>query len=167
MPRKYVLKKAPVDRDKIALCLNTMGNEGLSLRAAAARLNIPETTLRRYNKASMAGVSLATTGRLPPLSPYVQAELALIAKTAGQHGFGLLKEELRELIGSYIREHSSQDDDLGRYLRRHCRLFVDNTPSDDWVTDFMHRHHLSLKKPSPLERCRKEATADPFIVLEF
>jgi hypothetical protein len=51
-------------------------------------------------------------------------------------------------------------------MKKHCQ-FVNKCPSDEWVTDFMSRHHLSLRLPSMQEKVRKEAASDPFFIFEF
>jgi hypothetical protein len=166
MPRKYNPTKEQVDRQKIQQCLETMASEGLSRRAAATRFGISETTLRRHDHASASGKVLPPIGRLPSIPLDMQIELAIIAKTAARHGFGLLKEEVTKLVGDYVQANRNNNDGMGTYLRAHCR-FVNGVPSEDWVTEFMRNHNLSLKKPTPLERCRMETTSDPFIIYEF
>jgi hypothetical protein len=166
MPRTYKAKRPPVDTNKIKECLQYMIDNHTSLLAAATHFNLPETTVRRHYKASLEEKGVARAGRPPCIPIDTQAELAVIAKTAAAHGFGLAKEELKGLLGGYVQENWDADTNLGMYLRQNCQ-FNNKIPSDDWLSTFMINHHLSLQKPSPLQRCRKETAADPFIVYQF
>jgi hypothetical protein len=69
-------------------------------------------------------------------------------------------------MGEYVKDNLHKNNDLGEYLRVNCQ-FKDATPSSEWVTTFMATHHLSLRKPSPLERARGEVASDPFIIYNF
>jgi hypothetical protein len=166
MPRKYTAVKAQVDRARIQKCIEYMRTHSLSLNAAAKHFNLPESTVRRHNKSSHINTCLPPPGAHLSIPEELQAEIAMVARTAAKYGCGLLKWELRELIGCYVRENWDNEDTLGTYLRAYCR-FTDKTPSNDWVTEFLRNHHLSLKKPEPLQRCRKENASDPFLVYEF
>jgi hypothetical protein len=166
MPRRYIPHRIPVERTKIQECIEFMQNNGTSLNAAAKTFGLSEATVRRHYKSSLTGELLPHPGGQPSIPADLQAEIAMVSRTASSHGCGLMKEELRALIGSYVHENWEKDTSLGCYLRKNCR-FTDHIPSNDWITQFMHNHHLSLKKPQPLQRCRKENASDPFIIYEF
>lgn len=166
MPNNYVAKKVPVNRDQIKACLEHMRSHSLSLNAAAILFQLPETTVRRHNNYQQREVELPPVGRLPCIPSGVQVEVAQIARIAAAHGFGLSREELRKLIGDYVKENIQKDTSLGNYLRENCQ-FANNMPSDKWLANFMCNHHLSLHKPSPLERARRNTQSDPFIVYGF
>jgi hypothetical protein len=82
------------------------------------------------------------------------------------HGFGLSKKELRRFVGDIVVSRWNGEDETGAHLRRYCR-FTNKIPGDEWLEKFMKDNKLSLVKPSPLERSRATAAADPFIVYEF
>jgi len=85
--RTYKRKKERVDRQKIWDCLTYMHQKGVSLNKAAAHFNHPEATVRWHMKHRLA------QGETPPLSPgvlkslpsNVEAELAMMARTAATH----------------------------------------------------------------------------------
>ena len=138
----------------------------MSLNAAALHFGLPEATVRRYKKKISSDTPIASHGGIPSLPDNLQLELENIARLASTHGFGLTKEEFRLFIASYVKINWDANNDLGIYLRAHCR-FNDGVPSLEWMTHFMRKYHLSLKIPSVLGRCRSEAASDPFIINEF
>jgi hypothetical protein len=167
MPRTYkAIKPQPVDKIRIQQCLEYMVEMGLSLNAAANHFGLPEATVRRHKKHALLNAPLTSPGGQPSLPPDMQADIASIARISASHDFGFSKEELRLFIGGFIQENWDATTPLGNYLRKYCR-FKDHLPSNDWVTSFLSDHHLSLKKPSLLEKCRHESASDPFIIYEF
>jgi hypothetical protein len=166
MPRVYKRKNEPLDREKVQECLQYMRDHNTSLLAAANHFQLDESTVRYHRKRKLQGQTLAPIGRLPSIPEHLETELALVCRVSAEHGFGLQKVDVQQLIGEYIKENIQQNNEMGEYLRANCR-FNEGVPSADWVTSFMKLHHLSLRKPSPLERVRKEAAADPFVVYEF
>jgi hypothetical protein len=166
MPRKYLLKKEPVDREKLQNCLRVIREEGVSVNAAALQFGIPEATVRRHNNANKFGECVSPIGRVPYVPPDVQSELAVIAKTAARHGFGLTREEVRDLVAGYVQENWDKENVLGMYLRKNCK-FVNRVPSLDWVAQFIEDYNLSLQKASLLERSRKDTASNPFIIYNF
>jgi hypothetical protein len=166
MPRTYVCKKALVDRDAVAQCLQAYDEGGISLRQAATNFNLPYTTVQRHFQAKRQSVTLPPVGRLPSLPIHISTDIAVIAKTAAANGFGLLKVELKAFIGDFLKANWDSDCDVGHYLRQNCR-FRDKVPSDEWLTEFMQHHHLSLVVPSAMEKVRKDATSDPFLIYHY
>jgi hypothetical protein len=140
---------------------------GMSIRAAAARFQIPEPSLRRYWHLYLTDTPRALHGGTPSLPPQVEIQLASVVKVASASGFGFTTEEIKEFVGAYVREQWYKDDDVAHYLQRHCRFGADKIPGKDWMSNFMRNHHLSLKSPGSLEKCRKTAEADPFLIYEF
>ncbi|CAG4927882.1 unnamed protein product [Colias eurytheme] len=45
--------------------------------------------------------------------------------------------------------------------------FKGGIPGEDWFLNFKKRHHLSIRKPEPLEYARKKAATDPFIIYGY
>jgi hypothetical protein len=167
MPRTYIRKKeSQVDYQKVAECVKAIREQGLSIRNAAAQISIDKSVIHRHLKASYTQMVLSPPGRLQSLPPHLEAEIAGVAKTAAAHGFGLQKKELKEFTQNVVIQTWELESECGTYLKKHCQ-FVNKCPSDEWVTDFMSRHHLSLRLPSMQEKVRKEAASDPFLIFEF
>lgn len=170
MPWAYKRKKvvqSVEDKEKMVNCLKRIQEDhGISIREACREFDLPLTTVRRHLKADILNLTLLPPGGVPSLPLDVQIDIAAIAKMSARHGFGLLFVELKNFIGDFVAANWNSDGDIGRYLRCHCQ-FVDRTPSNHWVTIFMKQHHLSLVVPSPIERKRKEAASDPFLIYEF
>jgi len=155
-------KRAAPDRERIVECLNKIAT-GVSIRSACREFQLAKSTVLLHKKAQS---PLLDIGCRPYLPSSLAEEIAAIAKEAAQHGFGLSKKELLSFVGAVVQLRKNDADKVGEYLRLHCR-FVDDIPSHEWVEKFMKDHNLTLKKPSPLERCRVNSAADPFIVYEF
>lgn len=166
MPYDYQRKKDPIDREKLQECLDMITSGQATVHSTSTQLNLPRTTVRRHLKAQQTGQLLLNPGMPPSLPPLLAAEIAVVAKTAATTGFGLSKADLILFVGDVVSGRLKVDDDIGMYLRQHCR-FPNCIPSHDFIEKFMRDHHLSLVKPSPLERARAQAQADPFLVYEF
>lgn len=67
-------------------------------------------------------------------------------------GFGLLKEEIKEVVQEFVTIHNIKTP------------FKNNRPCDDWFLAFKNRHN---KKPEGLEIAWRNITSDPFIVYGF
>lgn len=154
-----------MDKDVLQHCLATV-SQGRSINSVASESGVARATLQRHVLASQAGQPMQPPGNLPYLPPILAAEIAVVAKTAARHGFGLSKKDLRVFVGDAVISRLEGNDDTGLYLRKHCH-FQDQLPSHDWVEKYMKDNRLSLVKPSPLERCRFQSAADPFIIYEF
>jgi hypothetical protein len=168
MPRVYKKKllKRAVDNDSINECLEYMRANQCSLNSAATTFNIPESTLRYHNKRQMSDMPLQPIGHRSSLPTQVEVDLAVLVRTSSRHGFPLSKEDVRALVGNFVEQQIINDTEVGRYLKDNC-VFKMHVPSLDWVTEFMRRHHLSLHKPSTLERTRYQAASNPFTIYHF
>jgi hypothetical protein len=165
MPYKYERKTFPVDHELIELAIERiLGGESENI--VCHDLMLSRATVQRHRKAQMAHVLLQKPGSLSSLPSNLEKDISVVARVAADNGFGISKAELQSFIADIVKRHLSENSDLGNYLRNHCK-FVDGLPSSDYVTKFMNRNHLSLIKPSPLERCRSEAAGDPFIISRF
>jgi hypothetical protein len=166
MPYKYQRKKEPVDKEKLAECLVIIAT-GASVLGAASALGLPRTTVNRHFLAQQSGQLIRATAGMPPsLHPTLSAEISVVAKTAASTGFGLSKTDLIIFVSDVVKARLEVEDDIGKYLRQHCR-FPHGIPSHDFIENFMRDNHLSLVKPAPLERARAQAQADPFLIYEF
>jgi hypothetical protein len=94
-------------------------------------------------------------------------ELATIIKVSAANGFGFTTDEAKEFVGGYVRRQWMETNEVAHYLHLHCQFGEDKVPGKDWLAKFMKTHHLSLQKPGTLEKTRKLAEANPFLIYEF
>jgi hypothetical protein len=149
----------------MAECLQAISS-GISMKRACTEFGLARATVQRHMRAAILQKPLLSAGAHPSLPPALTAEIAAVANSAALHGFGLSKTDLTAFVSDTVRACWNANDDIGHYLRSHCR-FNNHTPGHDWIEHFMRDHHLSLVKPSPLERSRVNSAADPFVVYEF
>jgi transposase-like protein len=167
MPSKYICKKPPrATAETLQRCLNDVENENISIREAARRHGVPPTTIRDYRDALSLGHAHNPVGRSPSLPADVVSDLATLVKLAARYGFPFTSDEIKLFIASYVRRCWNVEDDLGRYLRRHC-AFQNFMPGKDWMKSFLQQHNISRKTPASLEKCRKLAASDPWLIYEF
>ncbi|KAJ8941044.1 hypothetical protein NQ318_015521 [Aromia moschata] len=70
-------------------------------------------------------------------------------------GFALTKEEVKSAVQTYVNENNIKT------------TFKEGKPGDDWFRLFCKRNRLSQKKMEQLEKCRRKATSDTFIIYGF
>lgn len=122
-----------------------------SKRGRARKYGISKDLLDRRLK----GKGLNTAGRPPAIPAAEEKELAESLIIMSKWGFGLTKEETKDLIQTYVRENGISTP------------FTFDRPGDDWYLGFQKRFNLTIKKPEPLEKTRREITGDPFIIYDF
>lgn len=150
MPKVYVKKKRPYDESDITKALELIEKNELSLRQAAKNFQIDKSVLSRRR----AGV-VTTQGRKTALKPEMETDLSNKIKIMAKWGFALTKSEILNTIQSYVQEN-----DL-------CTQFKNGRPGNDWFRGFCQRHKLSQKKLEQLEKSRRKATSDPYIIYGF
>lgn len=166
MPRNYQRKKEPVNKEVLEQCL-TMISQGAAISHAAKECGLNFYTVRIHLLARQQGISLLPSPGHPPSIPLQLAEeIAAVVKAAASHGFGLLKTEVSTFVQEVVKSRWNEADSVGQYLRQHCP-FKERLPSHDWVEQFMEDHHLTLRKPSNLERYRVTSVSDPFVIYPF
>jgi transposase len=111
---------------------------------AAREHNIPYSTIYTHAK-GIRGIKSTTKGRPTVLSVDDERKLVLCLKTLEQWGFGLIRKELLEKVGQFVRKNHIDTP------------FKNGTPGKDWFLSFKKRHQN-------VEFARKNAT-DPFIIL--
>jgi len=114
----------------------------LSLWAAAKRYGMQESTIR-------------LRGRRPALSQEGEAELAKVIGSLSTLGFSPTREQVKDLVKEYIQEKNLKTP------------FKNDRPGKDWLSLFMARNQLSLKKATIISTARKSVTANPFVVYDF
>lgn len=122
-----------------------------TLRGAAKHYNIDKSYLSRRSN----GGGIKKRGRKQVLSENLEQNLARCLKTMGQWGFGLSKEDAKNVVKEYVQQSGLETP------------FSSGKPGNVWFKNFQKRNGLSLKKPEQLEACRRKATSDPYIIYEF
>ncbi len=164
---KYTRKTTPIDPAVMSECLSAVEG-GMPVNAAANAYRVPETTLRRYWKAILSDAQIQSHGGKPSLPPDVEIELATVVKVAAANGFGYSMDEIKEFVGEFVRKKWDDEDDVACYLRENCRFNREHRiPGKDWMKGFMRTHNLSLQKPGALEKTRKTAESNPFLIYPF
>ena len=75
---------------------------------------------------------------------------------------------MKVFVGRYVTECWNMNNEVGEYLRTYCHFVgPDRIPGDEWMIRFATSHNLSLKRPSSLEKCRKIAASNPYLIYEF
>jgi hypothetical protein len=159
-----MLKRTPPDLASIEQCLNKIAS-GSSVRSCCKEFGLAKSTVLLHQKAQNES-PLLSIGRQPYLPQALSKEISATAKDAAQNGFGLSKKELKVFVHHVVQSRWNNVDQVGEHLRKYCR-FKDGNVSDEWIEKFMSDNHLTLRKPSSMERCRAKAAADPFVVYEF
>nr|WP_253308816.1 hypothetical protein [Rickettsia endosymbiont of Ceutorhynchus assimilis] len=151
MPRKYIPKPKKYTKEDLDKAAKLVRTEGFSVRAAADAFHIDKSKLSRY----MNKKNSTKQGRKTSLSLEVEQDLASKLITMAQWGFALTKQEVKNAVQTYVQENNLNT------------AFKNGRPGDDWFRDFCRRNRLSQKKMEQLEKSRRLATSDPFIIYSF
>lgn len=136
-------------------------NEGKSIRATAEEFKIEKMFLCRHitklreelNEAEC--ITKKKVGGQLALSEENEVMIAHHLKTMAKWGFALGKSEVLDVIEEYVQQNEL------------ITRFKNNRPGNDWFVGFCKRQKLSLKKLEALEKTRRIATSDPFIIYHF
>ena len=155
MPRNYTKKGKCYNEDlnkaleEVQDCISK--NLPYSERAIARKYNIQKDVFNRRLK----GLNTGVAGRKTAIPLAEEEELAESLKTMSRWGFGLLKEEIKNVVHEYVIKHNIKT------------AFKNNRPGVDWFLAFKERHNLAVKKPESLEVTRRNVTSDPFIIYDL
>ena len=94
-------------------------------------------------------------GRSTALPTDVEKSLAGHLVTMAKWGFALTRRDVMNVTKEYVEQNAL------------AVPFKDNMPGKYWFINFCQRNKLSLKNMERLEKCRRRATSDPFIIYEF
>lgn len=122
----------------------------LFLREAAKKYQIDKSVLSRRRT----GV-VTKQGRKTCLTPEMENDLSGKIKIMSKWGFALTKNEILNTIRAYVEENGL------RTQFKNCR------PGNDWFRGFCKRNKLSQRKLEQLEKNRRKATSDPYIIYGF
>ena len=70
-------------------------------------------------------------------------------------GMGPTVREFQEIVCEYITANEI------------VTPFTDNRPGLDWVSNFLRRHNLALKKGGQMQLARRASTGDPFVIFGY
>lgn len=139
-------------------------------RAAARSLNISTDKLRREmerGQMERRGVAVAVQvqGKATALHPEVEAELAENIRVMCRAGFPRpppppLLANIPEFVQAWIKMDVPGRSVLAWEERGHL-------PGSEWAGSFMKRNKLSLKRSGAMERKRKTANEDPFLIYDY
>lgn len=152
MVRTYIRKKGnpPYTKDALMQAVEEVRSGNMSGYRAAKYFNIPRMTIIDHLKGRR-GVKSSSFGRPPVLSIETEKKLADLLHIMERNGFGLSRKEVVELVANYIICNNIQTP------------FKNGIPGKDWVSNFIKRNNMSIKKPQAVEYSRKKV-CDPFII---
>lgn len=151
MPRTYVPKPKRYTEKDLDKALNLIKEGKLGVREAARQFKIDKSKLSR----SLNCKNKSKRGRKQALSMEQETDLTQKIIVMAKWGFALSKEEIKRVVQTYVSENNIRT------------VFKNGKPGDDWFRLFCERNGLSQKKMEQLEKCRRTATSDPFIIYSF
>lgn len=158
MPRNYqrLTKRRSYTQNQLNEALQKCRNGTLTIKACAERYRIPRETLRDHLKGRRGkrGPTVGGGGGPTALPAAAESELAECLRIMAKWGFGLSRTEVMDLVEVYIKSNNIKS------------RFKNGRPGEDWWLSFKKRHHLSIRKPEPLEHTRNTQT-NPFTVYGF
>ena len=92
------------------------------------------------------------SGRKTVLDNPEEKQLANCIGSLCRLGVSPTRNQIQDLVKDYVERHGLSN------------LFKDNRPGKDWLTTFMTRNNLSMKRANMISAARKSATANPFII---
>lgn len=123
----------------------------LSFREAGSKYNIDKSLIWR----KIHNLNNSKQGRKTVLTKEEEEDLADKIRTMAKWGWALTRKEIRELVHIYVVQNSIKNNFKGDY------------PGKDWLQLYFNRNGLVSKKMEQLEKSRREATSDPFIIYNF
>lgn len=151
MPRNYVPKKRSYTKEQLAEVVDLIKRNLISIRKAAERYKIDKSTLSRHVR----GLSTGKQGRRTCLSVSEEQDLTEKLTIMAKWGFALTKEDVKMSVQAYVLQNNLETP------------FRDSLPGDEWFRSFCKRNRLSQKKMEQLEKCRRNATSNPFLIFGF
>ncbi|XP_072380582.1 uncharacterized protein [Diabrotica undecimpunctata] len=156
MPRKYIKKKTVEkysQEDLLrAVCVK---NKNCTYHQASQRHNVPLAVIFHTIKGRKIPENKMEGGRPTVLSKEVEEQIVECLKARARMGYPCNKEELRDLIATFVKESNLQTP------------FKDGRPGLDWYYSFMNRNKtLTFKKPEHLQKARKDQRK-PEVIYSF
>ena len=142
--------KVDWDESNMNKALEEIRKGSLSFRKASLKYNIPVSTLSSRTKALN-----VPTGRKQTLSSTTEDSIAKCLHVLCNCGFSPSVEEFLDLVQCHLNRSGITN------------AFKNNRPGRHWLSNFMERNNLSLKKANVISKARKAATSNPFIIYDF
>jgi hypothetical protein len=143
MPPK--VRRLNYNDEDLVEAVKAVKEEGISLRAASERYNVPKSTI----KDRMSETHGTKMGRPPILSPDEEKMLVERLKILGTWGFPLTKMDFCHFVKAYL-------DKKGVKTR-----MKDNMPTFGFVETFLGRHkELTLRVANPIKRARASVSRE-------
>ena len=107
--------------------------EGSSIRRAAKRIGMDESTLRKKIKRQKVPLEeieclevIEQRGVKRSLPEEAEVSLAAMIRLCARWGFGLSGNEVKDLVRDYVAANREAETEVGAYLRRSCQFKVCN-----------------------------------------
>ena len=113
------------------------------------------TGLRKRRDMRRQGNQLVGSGRKPTFDIEQETELAKCISTLCQLGFSPTRAQIKDFVQEFVSLHEIKIP------------FKDGRPGKVWLSGFMKRNGLSLKKANMICAARKSITSNPFIINDF
>lgn len=155
MVNKYIKKRGERYSPQLLQKALTLVSNGQSIRSVAKQLCIQPMFLCRYIKKQNSNEEAKKPGRTTALPAEVEKSLAEHLVTMAKWGFALTRNDVMNVTKEYVEQNAL------------TVPFKENMPGKYWFIHFCQRNRLSLKNMERLEKCRRRATSDPFIIYEF
>ena len=163
MVRNYKPKPKPYNDQTLKLALQEI-KQGAKVRPTSKKYNIGYGKLwDEYHAWQEAPgeaephpqLTRGKKGRKIALGEDVEQQIVRCIKVMEQMGMPPPIAELRDMVHDYLEANQLSSP------------FHENLPGRDWVSNFLQRHGLSLKKGGMMQLARKSVTSDPFVVFGF
>ena len=124
MVYKYKRKnpdKIPIDENKVRDAIHKVKAGSISIRKAALEIGIHEWTLRDRIKRGAPKLKEGAHTSLPYES---ERELQRMLEVKAKWGYAATKDEIMDLVQTYVLENKDKDTELGEYLQKYCQFKV-------------------------------------------
>jgi transposase len=133
-------RRVQYSAEDVKLAVRATKEEGLSLRKASEKYNVPKSTIKDY----LSDGHGSAMGRPTVLSDEEEVQLLEKIEVLANWGFPLSQRDLCHFVKSYLDKKGVK-----------VTLFKDNLPAKKWVSGFLKRHpDFCLRKANPIKRAR-------------
>lgn len=134
-------------------------SEGATLNQTVSTYSIPATTLKRHKK-NASGVYKKCSDVKMVFTHEMEAELAQHLRNLDNRFHGLTPIKCRELAFEYANKNKT-------HLSIPPSWIKNKAAGEDWLRNFMTRHHLSIRAPEATSLARQSAFNKPAVALFF
>lgn len=135
--------------------------EGATLNQTVSSFKIPATTLKRHKKNGGGCGDYKKCGEVKMIFPkQMETQLAQHLRNLDSRFYGLTPIKCRELAFEYANQNKAQ-------LTVPTSWIQNKAAGEDWLRNFMTRHHLSIRAPEATSIARQSAFNKPAVNLFF